>query len=73
MRKHCASARLPSAADVLADNVAEIIRLDRLLAEAAANPVVSLAAFHEFKWLKQQRAYQVRAITNYKPPNGGIR
>lgn len=57
----------------IAANVAEIIRLDHLLEEIAGKPVVSLADLHEWRWLKQQRRYQVRAINNYTPPTSSIR
>jgi hypothetical protein len=58
---------------MLADNVAEIIRLDRLIAEVATKSVVTLADLNDFRWLKQQRRYQVRAIQNYQPPTQSIR
>jgi hypothetical protein len=54
-------------------NVEEIIRLDHLLEEIAAKAVVSLADLNEWRWLKQQRRYQVRAIRNYTPPTSSIR
>jgi hypothetical protein len=54
-------------------NVEEIIRLDHLLEEIAGKPVVSLADLNEWRWLKQQRRYQVRAIRNYQPPTSSIR
>jgi hypothetical protein len=54
-------------------NVEEIIRLDHLLEEIAGKPVVSLADLNEWRWLKQQRRYQVRAIRNYTPPSSSIR
>jgi hypothetical protein len=54
-------------------NVGEIIRLDHLLEEIAGKPVVSLADLNEWRWLKQQRRYQVRAIRNYQPPTSSIR
>ena len=58
----------------IADNVAEIIRCDRELAEMVSKKVISLADVKEqFRWLKQQRSYQVRAIRNYQPPSSSIR
>ena len=57
----------------LADNVAEIIRIDRLIEEMAAKPVIALADLTTYRWLKQQWAYQVRAIRNYEPPSQSIR
>jgi hypothetical protein len=57
----------------LTANVAEIIRLDHLLEEIAGKPVVSLADLKEWRWLKDQRRYQVRAIKNYSPPTQSIR
>jgi hypothetical protein len=54
-------------------NVEEIIRLDHLLEEIAEKSVVSLADLNEWRWLKQQRRYQVRAIRNYTPPTSSIR
>jgi hypothetical protein len=56
-----------------AANVEEIIRLDHLLEGIAGKPVVSLADLKEWRWLKQQRRYQVRAIRNYQPPTSSIR
>jgi hypothetical protein len=57
----------------IAANVEEIIRLDRCLEEIAGKPVVSLADLNEWRWLKQQRRYQVRAIRNYQPPTSSSR
>jgi hypothetical protein len=57
----------------IAANVEEIIRLDHLLEEIAGKPVVSLADLNEWRWLKQQRRYQVRAIRNYQPETSSIR
>lgn len=57
----------------IADNVAEIIRLDRCIEAICGKHVVSLADLTEFRWLKQQRSYQVRAIKNYSPSTTSIR
>lgn len=57
----------------IAANVAEIVRLDHQLEEIAAKAVVSLADLNEWRWLQQQRRYQVRAIRNYTPPTSSIR
>jgi hypothetical protein len=56
----------------LTANVEEIIRLDHLLEEIALQRVVSLADLNQWRWLKQQRRYQVRAIRNYTPPTTSI-
>jgi hypothetical protein len=57
----------------IAANVEEIIRLDHLLEGIAEKSVVSLADLKEWRWIKQQRRYQVRAIRNYTPPSSSIR
>lgn len=57
----------------IADNVAEIIRLDRQIEEMAAKKAIPFADLNEYRWLREQRRYQVRAIRNYQPPTSSIR
>jgi hypothetical protein len=47
----------------LADNLAEIIRLDNKIRDLVrSRSVLTLEDVREFKWLKQQRRDQVRVI-----------
>ena len=39
----------------IADNVAEIIRLDREIEEMAAKKVIPFADLNEYRWLREQR------------------